>query len=169
MDHEPIRPVAKTGGSNSVKTQTQDLWFACSAFAFRLGLALVTFEQVRPLGYMLADYCFCVSLLFLPKFRLLKLKGSGILLAGSLILVGALLSLHSATGLGDAVGSLAKPIVLFGLIAPLALCHSKDIHRNLKFLLGGIFVNCIVTLIQAWVFPGIVDLLSMNPPQPDVG
>ena len=29
-------------------------------------------------------------------------------------------------------------------------------------------MNCLVTLIQAWVYPGIVDLLSINPPQPDV-
>ena len=65
MDHEPIRPVAKTGGSNSAKIQIRALWFACSAFAFRLGLALVTFEQVRPLGSpCYSDYCFCVSLLF---------------------------------------------------------------------------------------------------------
>jgi len=59
--------------------------------------------------------------------------------------------------------------MLFGLIAPLALSHSKDIYKNISFIVGGIFVNCVITLIQAWVFPGIVDVLSINPPQPDVG
>ncbi len=44
--------------------------FLFSAFMFRIGLALVTFEQVRPLGMMLADYCFFASLLvLLPSFR----------------------------------------------------------------------------------------------------
>jgi O-antigen ligase len=36
-------------------------------------------------------------------------------------------------------------------------------------LAGGIFVNCLITLLQASIFPSIVDALSLNPPQPDVG
>jgi O-antigen ligase len=135
---------------------------------FQMGLALVTFEEVRPLGIMLSDYCFLLSLIFLPKSRLLRLKGSGVLLAGTLILMAALLSLHDAPSLGDAAGSLLRLFLLFGLIAPLSLSHSKDIHRNLFFLAGGIFVNCLITVLQASIFPDIVDLLAINPPQPDV-
>jgi O-antigen ligase len=136
---------------------------------FQIGLAFVSFEEVRPLGIMLSDYCFLLSLIFIPKSRLLRSTGSGILLAGSLILLGALLSLHGTSSLADAAEPLARLFILFGLIAPLALSHSKDIWKNISFIVGGIFVNCVITLIQAWVFPGIVDVLSINPPQPDLG
>jgi O-antigen ligase len=136
---------------------------------FQMGLASVTFEEVRPLGIMLSDYCFLLSLIFIPKSRLLKSTGSGVLLAGALILAGALLSVHDAWRFADGAGSLLRLFLLFGLIAPLSLSHSKDIHKSLFFLAGGIFVNCVVTLIQASIFPGIVDALSINPPQPDVG
>ena len=169
MSTAPTSPTALAGNSELSKIQKQALWFLCSGFFFRLGLALVTFEQVRPLGLMLSDYCFGLALIFLPKARLFKLRGSGILLAASLVLLGALMSLHSAASFTDAFGALTKPIVLFGLIGPLALCHSKPIYKNMEFIFGGIFVNCLITLIQAWVYPGIVDLLSINPPQPDVG
>lgn len=143
-----------------------------STLLFRLGLAFVTFEKVRPFGIMLSDYCFFLSLLFLlasPRSRLPRSKGSGVLLAGSLILLGALLSLHGASSFADAAGPLARLFILFGLIAPLALSHSRDIYKNMFFLVGGIFINCVITLLQAWVFPGIVDALSITPPQPDVG
>jgi O-antigen ligase len=149
--------------------EQQSPLFLFSASVFRIGLALVTFEQVRPGGIMLSDYCFLLSLILIPKSRLFKSTGSGVLLAGSLILSGALLSLRSASSLADAAGSLAKLFVLFGMIAPLALSHSKDIRKNLSFLAAGIFVNCVITLVQAWIYPGIVDVLSINPPQPDVG
>ena len=132
-----------------------------------MGLIFVTFEEVRPFGIMLADYCFFLSIIFLPKSYLFRPRGSGVLLAASLILCGAILSLHdsSATLAAD---SLVRLFVLFGLIAPLALSHSKDIYKSLYFLLGGIFLNCVVTVLQASIFPGIVDVLSINPPQPDV-
>jgi hypothetical protein len=151
-------------------TKTQrDVWFAWSASLFRMGLAFVTFEQVRPGGIMVSDYCFLLSLLLIPKSYLLKVKGSGILLAGSMISVGALLSLHGTGSWAEATASLGRLFLLFGLIAPLALAHSKDFRKNLFFLSVGIFVNCLVTLLQATIFPEIVDLLSINPPELDVG
>jgi O-antigen ligase len=58
--------------------------------------------------------------------------------------------------------------LLFAVIAPLSLCHSKDIYRCFLFLAGGIFLNCFITVLQAFMFPGIVDALSINAPQPDV-
>lgn len=141
-----------------------NLLFFLSAFLFRIGLALVTFEQDRPFGIMLSDYCFFLSLLFFfsfPKYRLMK--GAGLLTAGALILAGALLSLLNDPNLNGAVVPLAKLFTLFGLFAPLAIVHAKNIRKNMLFLIVGIFVNCAVTLLQAWVFPGMVDALSINP------
>jgi O-antigen ligase len=132
-----------------------------------MGLVFVTFEEVRPFGVMLSDYCFFLSLIFLPKSRLFKSTGPGVLFAASLILCGAIVSLHDSS-VTAAADSLVRLFVLFGLIAPLALSHSRDIYKALFFLLGGIFLNCVVTVLQASVFPGIVDTLSINPPQPDV-
>ncbi len=166
----PLGPKTGSAQSKQSELRLQDLWFYCSAFMFQVGLLFVTFEQVRPLGIMLSDYCFLLSLLFfVPKSRLYKLTGSGILLGGSLILAGALLSLREPGSFGDGAGSLARLFILFGLIAPLSLCHSRDIYKSMVFLLAGISVNCGVTLVQAWIYPGIVDVLSINPPQVDVG
>jgi O-antigen ligase len=169
MNSPPFRPTASSAQWDRSGIRPRDPWFHCSALMFQIGLALVTFEQVRPLTIMLSDYCFLFSLIFIPKSRLFKSTGSGILLAGVLILSGALLSLHDVSNWADAEGSLIKLFVLFALIAPLALSHSKNIYRNMFFLAGGIFVNCVITLLQATVFPGIVDALSIAPPQPDVG
>jgi O-antigen ligase len=141
----------------------------CSVTIFQFGLAFVTFEEVRPFGVMLSDYCFLLSLLFIPKSRLLKTKGSGVLFAAAFILVGATLSLHDFSSFADAAGSFVRLFLLFGIIAPLALAHSRNIYKNLSFLAGGIFINCLITLLQATIFPGIVDALSINPPQPDIG
>ncbi len=144
--------------------------FLFSAFMFRIGLALVTFEQVRPLGMMLADYCFFASLLvFLPSFRsvLRQAKGSGILSAVVLILSGALLSLLNDPDLRSAAVPLAKLFILFGLFAPLAVIHSQNIRKHMLFLFAGISINCAITVLQAWAFPGIVDALSINPLTPD--
>jgi O-Antigen ligase len=164
----PFRPTSGTVRPSGSEPQLQYLRLHCSALLFQIGLAFVTFEQVRPLGIMLSDYCFLLSLLFfVPKSRLFRVTGSGILLGASLILAGALLSLREAGRFVDGGGSLARLFILFGLIAPLALCHSKDIYKSMFILVGGISVNCAVTLIQAWIFPGIVDVLSINPPQPD--
>ena len=152
--------------------EQQDLLFPFSALMFRIGLALVTFEQVRPFfDIQVSDYFFFVSLLvFLshPILRLAKFRGSGALLAGSLILLGSVLSLLNATRLGDAAGPLLRILVLFGLFCPLALVHSRNIRENLRFLVGGIFVNCIITLLQASILPGIADVLSINPTKPDI-
>lgn len=152
--------------------EQQDLLFLFSAFMFRIGLALVTFEQIRPFfGIQVSDYCLFLSLLvFLshPILRLEKFRGSGILVAGSLILMGSVLSLLHSTNLSDAAGPLTRIFVLFGLFGPLALIHSKNIRENMLFLMGGIFVNCVVTLLQASVFPGIADTLSINPTRPDI-
>jgi O-antigen ligase len=163
------QPAKRTSRSNSAGGQQHNVWFPLSTFMFYMGVALVTFEQVRPLGIMLSDYCFLLSLIFIPKSRWLKSRGSGVLLAGTLILSGALLSVHDTSRLPDAAGSLLRLFLLFGVIALLSLNHSKDIHKNLFFLAGGIFVNCFITLLQASFFPGIVGALSINPPQPDVG
>jgi O-antigen ligase len=169
MATHPLQPVASALSATASKVHKQAIAFVISGVWFRLGLAFVTFEEVRPFGLMLSDYCFGLSLLFLPKSLFFKVRGSGILMAASLILAGAVVSLHQTGSVSDALGALAKPVVLYGLIAPLALCHSKEIYKNLKYLLSGIFVNCLVTLVQASVFPKIVDVLSINPPQPDVG
>jgi O-antigen ligase len=153
------------------ETDERSLLFVFSALMFRIGLALVTFEQDRPYDMMLSDYCFFVSLLFiLPtwKSRLKKAAGSGVLLAGGLILSGAMLSMLSDSNFSDAIGPLVKLFVLFGLFAPLALVHSKNIRKNMLYLIVGISVNCAITLVQAWVFPGILDALSINPQTPDL-
>jgi hypothetical protein len=170
MISSPIRTTTDSARSNRSELQQQALWLYCSRLLFQVGLLFVTFEQVRPLGIMLSDYCFFLSLLFfVPKSRLFKLTGSGILLGGALILAGALLSLREPGSLGDGAGPLARLFILFGLIAPLSLCHSKNIYKSMFFLVAGISVNCAVTLIQAWIFPGIVEVLSISPPQVDVG
>src|SRR6266576_6198874 len=127
--------------SDPSRIDERSLKFLFSAFMFRIGLALVTFEQVRPLGMMLADYCFFASLLvLLPSFRsvLRQAKGSGVLPAGALILSGALLSLLSDSDLRGALVPLAKLFILFGLFAPLAVIHSQNIRKNMFFLIAGI-------------------------------
>ena len=149
-----------------LRVERGDSFFSLSAFLFRIGLALVTFEQDRPFGIMLSDYCFFLSLILLApslKSRLLKEKGSGILLAGGLILSGALLSMQNGSSWNDAMDPLTRLFVLYGLFAPLALIHSKDIRKNMLFLIAGISVNCAITIVQAWAMPGIVDVLSINP------
>jgi O-antigen ligase len=152
--------------------EERSLLFLFSAFMFRLGLGLATFEQVRPFfGMQVSDYCFFLSLgllLHKPKSRLLEIKGSGVLLAGSLIVSGALLGLRNSSSLGDAAGPIARMVTLFGLFAPLALIHSKDIRKNMLFLAGGIFVNCTIAWLQAWVFPGITTFLSVNAAKDDL-
>jgi O-antigen ligase len=154
--------------TQSVRLAADTVWFRFSAIMFLMGLALVTFEEVRPLGFMLSDYCFLLSVIFVPKSRLFKPTGSGVLLGGALIIAGALLSLHDGWRFTDGASSLLRLFLLFGLIAPLSLCHSKNLHKSLFFLAGGIFVNCFITLLQATILPKIVDTLSINPPQPDV-
>jgi len=156
----------------AVQAGHEGLLFAFSAFLFQIGLGLVTFEQVRPLfGIQVSDYCFLMSLLALvPEFRsrLREVKHSGVLLSGTLILSGALLSLLNSTNFSDAVDPLARLFVLFGLFAPLALIHSKHLRENMLFLIGGIAANSAIALLQAWIFPGIVDALSINPIRPDM-
>src|SRR6266436_1043445 len=156
----------------STRTEQQSLLFFSSAFMFRVGLALVTFEQIRPLfGIQISDYCFFVSLLLLlfrPSSLLLAVRASGILLGGALIFLGSLLSLFNSASPSNAAGPLARLFVLFGLFAPLAVVHSKNIQKNMLFLMGGIFANCVITLLQASLFPGIADALSINPTRPDI-
>ena len=148
-------------------------WFAFSALLFHLGLASVSFEQIRPFfDIQISDYFFFLSLLLFlsrPKSRLLQARGSGALLAGSLILLGALLSLKNASNLTDAAGPLARLVALFGLFACLAITHATDIRNCILFLVGGIFVNCSIAILQAGVYPGIVDALSVNAIRPDLG
>jgi O-antigen ligase len=153
------------------QTDERTLLFLYSAAMFRIGVALVTFEQDRPFGIMLSDYCFFVSLAFIfpsLKSRLLKSTGSGVLLAGGLVLSGALLSLVGTSSLSDAMGPLMRLFILYGLFAPLALIHSENIRKNMMYLIVGISVNCAITMVQAWAFPGILDVLSINPQTPDL-
>jgi O-antigen ligase len=156
----------------AVEARRRNLLFLFSAFLFRIGLALVTFEQVRPFfGIQVSDYCFLISLLaHLPEVgsSLQEAKDSGILLGGTLILSGALLSLHNSTDLSDTVDPFVRLFVLFGLFGPLALIHSNDIRKSKLFLIGGIAANSAIALLQAWLFPGIVDALSINPIRPDM-
>ena len=162
-----LHSLAKTSG-----IAQQSLLFPFSAFMFRIGLALVTFEQIRPFfGIQLSDYCFFMALpgfFAQTKLRAGKIRGSGILLAAALVLMGSVLSLRNATSLDDAAGPLVRLFVLFALFAPLALLHSKNIRENMLFLMSGIFVNCVITLLQASIFPSIADVLSINPTRPDI-
>ncbi len=151
----------------SKRSDDKGKWFAFAGFLFRMGLALVTFEQVRPFGFMLSDYCFLFAFVLTPKPWLIKRTGSGVLLACSLILSGGLLSLRGSLS-GGAVEALVRLVILYGLIAALAVAHSTDVRKNIIYLLGGISVNCFVTVLQATIFPGIVDALSINPPESDV-
>jgi O-antigen ligase len=143
--------------------------FVFSAFLFRMGLAFETFEQVRPLGIQLSDYFFSFSLLlFLScrQRRLLRSTGSGVLVAAALVLCGAFLSSANASGLSASAGPLVRLCILFGLFAPLAVVHSKDIRKNLLFLIGGVFTNCVIAILAAWVSPGIADIFAINPVTP---
>ncbi len=152
--------------SRPEKLAHEDQMFLLSASLLHAGLFLVTFEQVRPFGIEITDIVLFFSfLVLLPsiRLRLLDVRGSGILLAGALIFSGAMLSLVRDADLTDLGGSFARLVVLYGLFAPLALVHSKDIRKNLLFLIAGISANCAITIVQAWIFPGIVDLLSINP------
>jgi O-antigen ligase len=142
--------------------------YIVSKYLFLFGLAFLTFEEVRPGGIMLSDYFFLLSVIFLPKHRLKEIGGSGVLLASGLLLIGAVLSVYFSGGWGEGAGNLLRLGLLFAVIAPLSLCHSKDIYRCFVFIAGGIFLNCFITVLQASIFPGIVDALSINPPQPDV-
>jgi O-antigen ligase len=143
-----------------------------SRFLFLAGLAFVTFEEIRPAaGVMLSDYLFALSILFLPRTQWSKLPKSvkyGFMTAPGLILLGAILSIQTPARFLDSTGALLRLFTLFVLIALLALCHSSNIYKNLLAIVLGISVNCFITILQAWVFPGIVDALSVNPPQQDV-
>src|SRR5207244_5744143 len=102
------------------------------------------------------------------RSRLREVRGSVVIMAGLLILSGALLSLRNASNLIAAMGPLKRLFVLFALFAPLALVHSKNIVKNIHYLVGGIFVNCTLALLQAWVYPGIVVALSFILTRPDI-
>jgi O-antigen ligase len=141
------------------------LFFSCSAFMFRLGLAFETFEIIRPLGVLIGDYFFFASLLLLlcsKRRRLLKSTGSGLLAAAVPILLGVLLSLLS-TSSPSAADSAARFFTLFGLFAPLAVVHSKDIRRNMHFLIGGVSANCFIAILSAVVSSDIPEALAIAP------
>ena len=154
-----------------VTFRERDGFFAFSASLFRVGLALVSFEQVRPFAIQISDYCFFLSLLLLllsPKFRLPRAITSEFTLAASFVLIGAMSSSISAPHWTSSVASLGKLIALYALFAPLATIHSGDLRKNLLFLAGGALGNSLIALIQAWVFPGLADRLSINPVTPDL-
>jgi len=160
----PVRPKSSAKSDGTA--------FYVSRYLFLAGLALVTFEEIRPAGgVMLADYLFGLSLLFLPRARwshLPKAVKYSFMIAPGLILLGAILSLQTPARFVDAGGALLRLFTLFAVIALLALCHSSNIYQNLMAIVLGISVNCFITILQAWVYPGIVDFLSVNPPQADV-
>ena len=140
--------------------------FRASSLLFGVGLAFVTFEDIRPYGVMASDYFFSFSLLLLicsNERRSLKARGSGVLAAGALILCGAALSVASASSASAAVASFFRVFMLFGLFAPLALVHSRNLRRNMQFLLAGISANCIVAMLSAWISPDFVNTLAVNP------
>jgi O-antigen ligase len=140
--------------------------FRASSLLFGVGLAFVTFEDIRPYGVMASDYFFSFSLLLLicsNERRSLKARGSGVLAAGALILCGAALSVASASSASAAVASFFRVFMLFGLFAPLALVHSRNLRRNMQFLLTGISANCIVAMLSAWISPDFVNTLAVNP------
>jgi O-antigen ligase len=148
------------------------LAYVCSGILFRLGLALLTFEQIRPaFDIQLSDYFFLLSLLLLlsePSTLSIGREPAKLLIPCWIVLAGCLISLAGGSGLSGALAPLARFVVLFGLLAPLSIIHSKNIRQNMLFILGGIFVNSVVTIIQASVFPQIVDVLSINPTRPDI-
>src|SRR5260221_8277881 len=95
----------------SLEMEKRSLLFVSSAFVFRIGLALQTFEVVRPFGILVADYLFFSSLLLLlcsHRRRLLKSEGSGGLIPAGLILSGGFLSSVVASGVGAAAGRLTN-------------------------------------------------------------
>jgi hypothetical protein len=132
--------------------------FLTSAFLFRAGLATMTFDQIRPLGILVADYFFVSSLLLLlfsTDRWLLKSRGAGVLAAGVVILCGTMLSGVNAFS--------AQIFVLFGLFAPLAIVHAKNVRKNMFFLVGGVSVSCATAILAAWVWPGIAEVLTISP------
>lgn len=160
----PLRPKSTAGRYGTS--------FYISRFLFLAGLAFVTFEEVRPAGgVMLSDFLFGLSLLFLPRARWSSLSKSvkySFMVAPGLILLGAIFSTQTPARFIEADDALLRLFILFAVIALLALCHSANIYKNLLAILLGISVNCFITILQAWIYPGIVDALSMNPPQADV-
>ena len=143
----------------------ESLLYRSSGFMFRLGLALEIFEEVRPFGILFADLFFLASLILLlysKERSLLMSRGSGVMAASALILSRILVS-------GVLTGPALKVIILFGVFAPLAIAHSRDLWRNLRYLVAGVTVNCAIAIISAWFWPGIADVLAINPVVTDIG
>lgn len=131
--------------------------FRWSAFLFRTGLGLETFEAIRPGGVLLADFAFGASLLLLlstEERNLLKSKGSGIMLAAFAIVCGALLSGITGPGI--------KLFILFGLFAPLAIAHAKNIRANLLYLVTGTSFNCFIAMLSAAGLTGAAKTLAIT-------
>jgi hypothetical protein len=143
----------------------EGLLYRCSGFMFRLGLALEIFEEVRPFGILFADLFFLASLILIlcskERFLLIS-RGSGVMAASALILSRILVS-------GVMTGPALKVIILFGVFAPLAQAHSRDLWRNLRYLVAGVTVNCALAITSAWFWPGIVGMLAVNPAVSDIG
>jgi O-antigen ligase len=138
--------------------------FRWSAFLFRIGLALEIFEQIRPAGVLLADFAFGASLLLLllsEERRLLKSKGSGVMAAAAVILCGTLPSGPTDPGV--------KLFVLFGLFAPLAIAHAKNIRKNLLYVVAGVSANCLIAILAASVWPKLEDTLAVTADVVDPG
>jgi hypothetical protein len=135
-----------------------------SALFFRIGLFSLTFEQDRLGGIQLSDYFLltCVLILIFRPTDRLKSWMAAVPIGGYLLVAGGILSLSSATSLSNAASALARLFALFILFAPLAGLHAKDVRINSHFILAGISANCLIAMVQAWVFPGIVNLLSVN-------
>ncbi len=48
------------------------------------------------------------------------------------------------------------------------MLHSRSVRKNVIYLVFGIAVNSVITILQASLFPGIADALSINPTRPDI-
>jgi O-antigen ligase len=155
----------KLAGKSSVTGQMGPLFLA-SAFLFRLGLASETFEIIRPMGILVADYFFFSSLILLlwgRGRRLLKSTGSGILTASFAILCGAMLSMVSASNASAAADPAMRLFILFGLFAPLAIVHAPNFRQNLLFLVGGVTANCCIAILSVSVSSDIPQALAIAP------
>src|SRR5947209_5907805 len=103
-----LRAAFSAASSSELGAEHASLLFPSSAFMFRVGLALVTFEQIRPFfGIQLSDYCFFVSiflLLFTPRFLKLSSRQTQVLWGGWLVLIGSVFSLLNVSNWGEAAG-----------------------------------------------------------------
>ena len=131
---------------------------------FRLTF-VVTFEQVRPFGIEITDYFLFLSVpCVAAHFPVACPAGArfGNPTCGCVDFFRCDAVFAARCGPDRSGRKLCKACRPLRPFAPLALIHSKDIRKTF-FLTAGIAANCAITIVQAWIFPEIVDLLSINP------